>query len=114
MFLDKTVFVEMLDPTAADTNKEVYIAFSGFAGPGGIVSSACKMNIQPASDQMTALVDGVLGKTFKAFTNASGIDSGMRVTVSGTNQRFIVHGRQNYDYAWLKHSEVVLFKRDPQ
>lgn len=112
MYLDKTCFVDILTPYPSNISKEAFTAFSGFAGPGAIATSAIRMNIQPMSAQMTLLVEGVIGKTFLGFTSASGLTEGMRVTVSGTQQRFVVQGRQNYDYGPLQHSEVTLFKRD--
>lgn len=114
MFFDKIVFVEALTTYSGSYNKEAYVAYSGFLGQFGILTSALRMNIQPMSAQMTILVDGVIGKTFVGYTTASGLTEGMRVTVSGTHEQFIVRGRQNFDYEPLKHSEVTLFKRDPQ
>lgn len=113
MFLDKTVFVEILTPYSSNGNKEAYTAFSGFSGPNG-PTSAVRMNIQPMGAQMSMILEGVIGKSFTGFTSASGVTEGMRVTVSGTNQQYIVRGRQNFDYGPLQHSEVTLFKRDPQ
>lgn len=109
---DKTVFVEILATYAGNANKESFVPFPAFPSPAGL-SNAIKMNIQPAGDQMTVLYDGVMGKTFLGFTSASGLAEGMRVTVSGTDQRFMVRGRKNYDYGPLQHSEVVLFKKEP-
>ena len=114
MYFDKIVFVEVLAPYSSNIKQESYIAHSGFAGPNAAPTSALRMNIQPMSAQMTILVDGVIGKTFTGFTTASGLTEGMRVTISGTQEQFIVRGRQNYDYGPLQHSEVTLFKRDPQ
>jgi hypothetical protein len=114
MFADKVVFVEIFAPYASNNNKEAYITHSGFGTGVNGNPAAVRMNIQPMSAQMTILVEGVIGKTFTGFTTASGLVEGMRLTVSGTSQQFIVQGRQLYDYGPLQHSELVLFKRDPQ
>lgn len=89
------------------------MAHSGFAGAFGAPTSAIRMNIQPMTAQQTLLVEGEIGKSFLGFTTASGLNEGMRVTISGTNQQFIVRGRQNYDYGPLQHNEVTLFRRTP-
>ena len=109
---DQTVFVETLAKYPGDANKERYTTFSGFAGPNGN-TAAVKMNIQPASDQMTAMYEGIPGKVYLGFTAASGIVEGMRLTVSGTDDQYIVRGRRAYFFGPLQHSEVALFKRDP-
>ena len=114
MYFDKVVFVETLVPYASDANKEGFVSCSGFVGPGGIKTSAIRMNIQPMSDQMTILIEGVIGKTFVGYTTASGLVEGMRVTVSGRpNEQYDVQGRKNYDYSPIQYNEVTLFKRDP-
>ena len=111
--LDKTAFISRLEKNASDNDKEQYTTFSGFAGPGGIATAAVKMNIQPANAETTVLVDGVFGKIFNGFTSASGVVEGMLVTVSGTNDSYIVRGRQPHNYGILPaHYELVLSKDD--
>lgn len=111
--LDKIVFVSRLGKDASDNDKEQYTAFSGFAGPGGIATAAVRMNIQPANAETTVLVDGVFGKVYNGFTNASGVVDGMLVTESGTNNQYIVRGRQPHNYGILPASyELVLSKDD--
>lgn len=109
MYLDKTGFVATLQRTPGNSDKEVYTTFSGFLGPQGIPTAAIKLNIQPADLQLVALTDGVVGKTFKAFTNASGVVDGMRITVSGSNERYIVQGRGEYNFV-LNSYELILSK----
>lgn len=112
MYYDKVVFVETLAAYANNRNQEAFITHSGFAGINGN-TAAVMMNIQPASDQMTVLYEGVAGKVYVAFTAASGIVEGQRLTVSGTSEQYIVRGRKAFFYGPLPHAEVVLFKRDP-
>jgi hypothetical protein len=113
MFTDKTCLVEVLTAYSGNIAQEKYTAFSGFVGNFGVPTSAIRMNIQPATPQMTLLVEGAIGKTFRGFTTASGLAEGMRVTVSGTNDQYIVRGRLNYDYGPVAYNEVILFKHDP-
>jgi hypothetical protein len=109
MILDKTVIVSKLNPDAGSTTKEGYTTFSGFTF-NGVPSAALRINIQPASPELTAFSDGQMFKTYKAFTLASGLVEGMRVTVSGTNDCFTVKGREKYDYGVGQHYEIVLIK----
>lgn len=108
---DKTVVVARLVKSSSDIDKEQYTTHSGYLGSNGEVSAAVKMNIQPASPEMTALAEGVYGKTFSAFTSSSGVVEGMRLTVSGTSQNYIVRGREVHDNGILpKHYELLLTK----
>ena len=70
------------------------------------------LNIQPASPEITAISEGEAFKTFKAFTRASGVVEGMRLTVSGTSETYIVRGRERFDYGVEEHYELVLGKAD--
>lgn len=110
MITDKTVFVQRLEKNADNVNKERYVAHSGFRNNLGIVSSAVRMNIQPAGAEFTALTDGIDGKIFRGFTFASGVVETMRLTVSGTSDQYIVRGREYFDYGIHKHSELTLSK----
>lgn len=110
MILDKIAFVDRLTPEASNSDREAYTAHSGFIGKGGIATSAISINIQPATAETIALAEGIVGKTFRAFTNASGVVETMRLTVSGTSQRFIVRGREDYGYVIGQHYELILAK----
>lgn len=103
MYLDLTVSIDRLLPDS-DTDKESYQAVGNY--------QAVKMNIQPASPELTAVVEGAYGQTFRAFVTVSGIKIGDRVTVSGTGQRYIVKGLDNYYWGPIPHLEIVLFKGD--
>lgn len=107
MLQDKVAIVATL--TAEGGDKEGYTTYSGFL-ERGVASAAVRVNIQPASAELTAFSDGQMFKTYKAFTSASGIVEGMRLTVSGTNDTFTVKGREKYDYGVGQHYELVLIK----
>jgi len=104
MFLDKVVSVQRLTPTSGDSDKESYVTVSGL--------EAVKMNIQPASAELTAITNGAYGQVFKAFTGISNIKVGDRVTISGSSKLFIVNGVQDHQYGPLPHLELVLFEGD--
>lgn len=109
MLQDKVVIVSKITSDGTGTDKETYTTYSGFL-MNGIKSSTVKMNIQPASPELTVLAEGEIFKTFKAFTSTSGVVEGMRVTVSGTNETYTVKGRERYDYGVGQHYELVLIK----
>lgn len=109
MLLDKLVLVSNLNPDASDADKEGYVTFSGFAG-----SAYVPINIQPASAELTAISEGEMFKTYKAFTSASGVTENMRLTVSGTTLNYYVRGREVYDYGVNTHYELTLQKEKIQ
>lgn len=101
MILPKLVYVARLSPNASNNDKEAYVTISN-----------AKIDIQPASAELTAVAEGVYGQTFRAYTPASGISIGDMLTVSGTNDSFIVKGVDNWNYGAIPHLELVLFKAD--
>lgn len=109
MLEDKTVIVSKVTSDGSGTDKETYLTYSGFL-LNGVRTAAVKMNIQPASAELTVMAEGEIFKTFKAFTSTSGVVEGMRVTVSGTNDVYTVKGREKYDYAVGIHWELTLIK----
>lgn len=111
MFFDRVAFVSALQKDVPSVNKETFMPYSGFVF-GGIKSAAIKINIQPASPELTAVADGQMFKTYQAFTTASGLTEGMTVTISGTNTIYRVRGREPYDYGQGQHYEVTLVKSD--
>jgi len=111
MFFDKTAFVSALQRNNPTSDKEIFTSYSGFV-IGGVQSSAIKINIQPASSEMTAISDGEVFKTYSAFTTASGVVDGMLLTMSGTNAIYRVRGRQVFDYRAGQHYELTLAKSD--
>lgn len=99
--LDKTAFVSVLTGGVPTT-------FSGFLF-NGVASPAIRINIQPATPELTAMADGQFFKVYKGFTTQSGVVEGMRLTVSGTGEEYIVRGKERYDT--LGHqNELVLEK----
>ncbi|TXG76782.1 hypothetical protein E6Q11_04070 [Candidatus Dojkabacteria bacterium] len=110
MLLDRTAFVSALSPESGD--KESFTTFSGFMF-AGTQSAAIRVNIQPASPELTAISEGEVFKTYKAFTTASGVIEGMLLTVSGTNELFRVRGREAFGYGAGQHYELTLVKSNP-
>lgn len=104
MYLDKIAAVDRLTPTADDADKEGYIAVGNY--------EAIKINVQPASAEVTAVIDGAYGQTFTGFVTVSGIRLSDRITISGSNQKYIVKGIQDNHYGPIPHLELVLFKGD--
>jgi hypothetical protein len=109
MIQDKTVFVQKVSSDGAGTDKETYVDYPVFLFQGNLCNAA-RMNIQPASAELTIMSGGEVFKVFKAFTTNSGIVESMRVTVSGTNDVYTVKGRERFDYGFLKHYELTLIK----
>lgn len=109
MILDKIVLVKALQQNTPSSNKETWVTFSGFLN-AGTRSPYVRMNIQPASPQFTALSEGQMFKTFRAFTLASGVTENMLVTVSGTAQTYRVRGREVFNYGAGQHYELTLAK----
>ena len=112
MLLDKTAFISNLQVNNPTTDQEVFVTFSGFLF-NGIHSAAIRLNIQPASPELTMFADGETFKTYKAFTTASGVVEGMLVTVSGTNEVYRVRGREAFPYGAGQHYELTLVKSNP-
>lgn len=104
MYFDKRAAVAELSPTAGDSDKEQYQAVSGLEN--------ILINVQPASAEVTALIEGVYGQTFTAFTEAKNIKIGNRITISGSNQIYVVKGIQEHNWGPIPHLELVLFKGD--
>lgn len=104
MYLDKIVSIQRLSPTSSDSDKESYQQVGNYHN--------VKMNIQPASAEVTALAEGVFGQTYQAFATVSGIKIGDRVTISGTGQQFFVKGINNHMWGPIPHLEIVLFEGD--
>lgn len=96
MLFDKFVSVEYR--TASGVNF-VYMPLPGY--------SSIAVNIQPIGKEFANMNDGMFFKTYQIFTSASGITEGHRLTVSGTGEKFIVRGRQRFDYIVAPHYELV-------
>ena len=98
LFLSSYISVEHLNPDASNTNKEGFVS--------DLALQAVAVNIQPASMELTALNNGAYGKSYTIFTTSSGILETDRITVSGTNQQFIVKGKQAFLYGLAQHVEI--------
>lgn len=107
MLLDKIAFVKALQVNRPVSDQEVFVTFSGFL-MNGVSAAAVRVNIQPASPELTAISEGEVFKTFKAFTQASGVVEGMLLTVSGTNDVYRVRGREIFNYGAGQHYELTL------
>jgi hypothetical protein len=68
---------------------------------------AVPINIQPMATEFSN-GNGMAYKNYKVFTTNSGIVEGMRMTVSGTGEQFIVRGRRRFDYIVAPHYELVV------
>lgn len=103
MILDKTADFKTLSATG---DKETWTTVSGLLG--------VKVNVQPSSNEITALNEGVYGKTYTVFTTASGIKDGMKMTVSGIfvdgmslNKELLVKSVGNWSFGFIPHFEII-------
>jgi hypothetical protein len=101
---DRYVSVEHLVKDSASLKKWGYVADVGLV--------YIPVNIQPASPDTVNLYGGAMGSMFTMFAGptASGILDGDRLTVSGSGEKYIVNGRENFDYGPGQHIEFVLTK----
>ena len=102
MFLNQVASVMRLTSNVGDNDTEQYRA---------VVSlTSIPINVQPATAELTALVEGAFGQTYTAFVAVSGILIGDKITVSGYADYYIVRGVRDWFYAPIPHLELVLFK----
>jgi hypothetical protein len=104
MYLDRIASVQRLTPLVSDSDKEQYQAVGNY--------EAIRINVQPASPELTAISEGVFGQTFQAFVSVSGIKISDRIIMSDSGQKFIVKGIQDHNWGPLPHLELILFKGD--
>jgi hypothetical protein len=104
MYLDKIASIARLTADSLDSDKEQYQPVVALA--------AVRINVQPASAELTAITEGQFGQTFQAFTQTTGIKIGDRITISGTNAKYTVKGIQDHNWGPIPHLELVLFKGD--
>jgi len=95
---DKRVFVYRFAPSPGQETQALHPAW-----PSGVL-----MNIQPLSPELVAMSDGQFWKSYKGFTTVSGIVETYQLTVSGTNETYIVKGRERFDYVTGIHYELIL------
>lgn len=101
MLLDKTAYVSTLQLNTPITDQETFVQQANFIA---------KVNVQPASPELTAMSEGEMFKTYKAFTSNSGVVEGMLLTMSGTGEMYRVRGREAYGYGLGQHYELTLVK----
>jgi hypothetical protein len=99
LFPNAIVAVSQKQPDAGNADKEGYVSNAAL--------SAVKMNIQPATAEVTVLVEGAFGKTYTGFTSVSGIAIGNRLTVSGTGDVYYVRGVKNWNQPPMPHFEYT-------
>lgn len=100
MIFDKIVTVQVR-VQSGNYNNMTWIPASGI--PAGV-----PMNIQPYRPEFNNMGNGMFYKTYKAFTTVAGIVEDMRLTVSGTNDQYLVRGVERYDYIVAPHFELIL------
>lgn len=103
MFFDKTAYISTLQLNTPITDQETFVQQGGFIA---------RVNVQPASPELTAISDGEVFKTYKAFTTSSGVIEGMLLTMSGTGEVYRVRGREAFPYGVGQHYELTLAKSD--
>lgn len=104
MFFEKVASIERLTVVVGSSDKEQYQPVGNMSG--------VRINIQPASAELTAVSNGVYGQTYRGFVSVSGIKISDRITISGTSKQFIVKGIQDWFYSPIPHLELVLFEGD--
>lgn len=104
MFFDKLGQVSRLQNSGTD--KKTYQPVASLQG--------FPIQVQPASAEDVALSEGVFGRTYTIFTTQSGINTGDRLTVSGTfidnysqNVILTVNGIEDWYHGPLPHFEIV-------
>jgi hypothetical protein len=101
LILDRIISISRLIQDADNPNKESY--------QPNLALQTVSCNLQPATPQDTAIAQGVFGQTYICFTTESGIKSGDKVTVSGTGEKFVVRGIEDWSYPDLSpHFELTL------
>jgi len=97
MVLETVVSIQRLQ-AGANPNQESYVT----------ILQGVRMHISPASPQITAVMEGVYGNTYQAYTKISGIKMGDQVTISGSNTKYVVKGANQHPSP-LPHMELILF-----
>ncbi len=101
LITDSVVAIQRLTRDSDNVNKESY--------QSNMALQAVKCQIQPASPEYTAVVDGVFGQTYIMFTTTSGLLEGDKVTVSGTGTPYRVKGIEDWSQIeGIPHYEIVL------
>lgn len=104
MYLDKRCAVARLQPTALDADKEGYATVGNYEN--------IRINVQPATAELTAVSNGVYGRTFEAFVTVSGIKVSDRITMADSGRVYIVNGINDHMWGPIPHLQLVLFLGD--
>lgn len=97
MLFDKFVNAEYR--TASGVNF-VYVPHTGLQN--------VPVNIQPIGKEFANMNNGMYFKTYHMFTTNSGIVENMRLTVVSTGEKYIVRGRERFDYIVAPHYELMV------
>ena len=101
LILDRVIHVSRLQADNDNANKEQYASYTPLQN--------IAINIQPAGAEDIVAADGVFGQAYVAFTTASGILEGDKLTDTVTGETFIVKGRTNWFTPQLApHIELLL------
>ena len=101
MFFDRLVSVYHLTKNASNNWKESYALDAGL--------DQVKMQIQPSAPDDVAIVEGVYGQTYNAFTTCSGIHHGDKIIDNISGDKYRVAGLENWALTDLiPHFEMTL------
>lgn len=105
MILDSVITIQRLTKDVDNADKEMY--------QPNLALTSVKCNIQPASPEQVAISDGVFGQTFACFTTESGLLTGDLATVSGTGQKYVIRGIEDWSLPdMVPHYEVTMVKME--
>jgi hypothetical protein len=101
-FINAIVSVDKVKRVGGNADQQTFTADPGLG--------AVKLNIQPASPELTVLAEGQFGKTYRAYgsVTSSGIGIGDRLTVSGTGRQYLVRGVEDWNQPPMPHFEFTL------
>lgn len=107
MILDNIISISRLVRDIDNQDKEQYAP--------NLALQNIKCQIQPASPEQTAISDGVFAQTYLGFTTESGFLTGDRVTVSGTGEKMVIRGIENWTMPDVApHYELTLVRMEEE
>lgn len=103
MFFDQVLSISRLQKDVDNTDKESY--------QPNLALQSVSCNIQPASPEQVAMMDGLYSQSFICFTTESGIMVGDKAIQESNGQLFRVKGREDWDMTDLiPHIELTLVR----
>lgn len=103
LLIDSIVSLSRLTKDPDNPGKESY------APNEALQRISCQL--QPATPEETAIAEGVFGQTYMMFTTTSGIFSGDKISVNGSNDLFRVRGVENWNQIeGIPHYEITLVR----